>query len=153
MTRVQTIPGIGPIAASAISAEASSVCQYAHSREFAASVGLTPRQYTPGGRPRLLDQSPNTFVQAAFGRHMIGHCSLRADHTNPLIEVSQETGRLCRRYPFGQPSTCSFRIAYSSWLAQCLQRLFHKLEIAIDLLQEWRQMWIQVRRGFAPRNL
>lgn len=70
--KLQTIPGIGPIVASALSAEVACVRQYRHSRDFAASVGLTPRQYSTGGRPKLLGISKRgdrrlrwLFVQAA----------------------------------------------------------------------------------------
>ncbi|MEL7631851.1 IS110 family transposase [Pectobacterium aroidearum] len=52
--RLQTIPGIGPITASVLSSQLGDGKQYASSRDFAASTGLVPRQYSTGGRNTLL---------------------------------------------------------------------------------------------------
>lgn len=52
--RLMTIPGIGPITASAIVGLAGDASHYRSGREFAASLGLVPRQYATGGKPRLL---------------------------------------------------------------------------------------------------
>jgi transposase len=49
-----TIPGVGPITASVLTAEMGDGKQYARSRDFAASIGLVPRQYSTGGRANLL---------------------------------------------------------------------------------------------------
>ena len=51
--RVQTIPGIGPITASAIVASVGSAREFRNGRQFAAWLGLTPRQSSTGGRTRL----------------------------------------------------------------------------------------------------
>lgn len=53
-SRLMTIPCIGPITASLLSAEVGDGKQYGCSRDFAASVGLVPRQYSTGGRSNLL---------------------------------------------------------------------------------------------------
>lgn len=52
--RPLTIPGVGPITASVLTAEMGVGKQYARSRDFAASIGLVPRQYSTGGRANLL---------------------------------------------------------------------------------------------------
>jgi len=52
--RLLTIPGVGPITASLLAAEMGDGKQYGCSRDFAASVGLVPRQYSTGGKARLL---------------------------------------------------------------------------------------------------
>jgi transposase len=52
--RLLTIPGVGPITASVLTAEMGDGKQYARSRDFAASIGLVPRQYSTGGRANLL---------------------------------------------------------------------------------------------------
>src|SRR5476651_226987 len=51
---VSSIPGVGPITASALAAEMGDGKQYGCSRDFAASVGLVPRQYSTGGKSNLL---------------------------------------------------------------------------------------------------
>ena len=48
-----TIPGVGPITASVLAAELGDGKHYRCSRDFAASVGLVPRQYSTGGRANL----------------------------------------------------------------------------------------------------
>jgi transposase len=52
--RLLTIPGVGPITASVLTAEMGDGKQYGCSRDFAASLGLVPRQYSTGGRANLL---------------------------------------------------------------------------------------------------
>ena len=51
--RLMTIPGIGPITATALLALAPPVEGFARSRDFAAWLGLTPRQHSTGGKERL----------------------------------------------------------------------------------------------------
>jgi transposase len=51
--RLMTIPGIGPITASAIVAAVPDVSGFSSPREFAAFLGLTPRQHSSGGQERL----------------------------------------------------------------------------------------------------
>ena len=47
-----TIPGIGPVIATAIVATVRDVEAFASGREFAAFLGLTPRQHSCGGKER-----------------------------------------------------------------------------------------------------
>jgi transposase len=51
--RLLSIPGIGTITASLLASEIGSVTQYAGGRNFAASIGLVPRQHSTGGRSTL----------------------------------------------------------------------------------------------------
>jgi transposase len=51
--RLQTIPGIGPITASAILATVPDAAAFRDARHFAAWVGLVPQQNSTGGKPRL----------------------------------------------------------------------------------------------------
>lgn len=53
-SRLLSIPCVGPITASLLCAEMGDGKQYGGSRDFAASVGLVPRQYSTGGRANLL---------------------------------------------------------------------------------------------------
>lgn len=52
--RLMSIPGVGPITASVLAAEVSDGKQYRCGRDFAASIGLVPRQYSTGGKNNLL---------------------------------------------------------------------------------------------------
>lgn len=51
--RLMTIPGIGPIAATAIIALAPQIETFNKGRDFAAWLGLAPRQHSTGGKQRL----------------------------------------------------------------------------------------------------
>ena len=51
--RLQTIPGIGPVTAAAISALAPPAQSFTRGRDFAAWLGLTPLQRSTGGKQRL----------------------------------------------------------------------------------------------------
>ncbi|MBC8945322.1 transposase [Xenorhabdus indica] len=52
--RLMTIPGVGPITASVLSSQLGDGKQYACSRNFAASTGWVPRQYSTEGKTTLL---------------------------------------------------------------------------------------------------
>ena len=52
-SRLMTIPGVGPVTASALVATIQDAGAFASGREFAASLGLTPRQRSTGGKERL----------------------------------------------------------------------------------------------------
>ena len=51
--RLQSMPGIGPITAAAIEAFAPPMATFKRGRDFAAWLGLVPRQHSSGGKPRL----------------------------------------------------------------------------------------------------
>lgn len=51
--RLQTMPGIGPVTAMAIGALAPPMDQFRRGRDFAAWLGLVPRQHSTGGRQIL----------------------------------------------------------------------------------------------------
>jgi transposase len=51
--RLQKVPGIGPICAMAITAFAPSMEEFRRGRDFAAWLGLVPRQHSSGGKQKL----------------------------------------------------------------------------------------------------
>ena len=52
--RLMTIPGIGPLTATALLAAVSDASAFKNGRQFAAWLGLVPRQHSTGGKARLL---------------------------------------------------------------------------------------------------
>lgn len=52
-SRLMTIPGIGPICASAMMALAPPAESFARGRDFSAWLGLAPKQHSSGGKERL----------------------------------------------------------------------------------------------------
>lgn len=53
-TRIRQIPGIGPVVATAIVAAIGNGAAFRKGRDFAAWLGLVPRQYSTGGKAKLL---------------------------------------------------------------------------------------------------
>jgi transposase len=51
--RLQTIPGVGPLTALAVEAFAPAMESFKCGRDFAAWLGLVPRQFSSGGKERL----------------------------------------------------------------------------------------------------
>jgi transposase len=60
--RVQAIPGIGPLTATALVAAVPDATHFKNGRQFAAWLGLVPREHSTGGRPRLLGISKRGAV-------------------------------------------------------------------------------------------
>ncbi|WP_316355260.1 transposase [Devosia sp.] len=60
-----TIPGIGPMAATALLAAVEDGRQFRQALELAAWLGLTPREYSTGGKTTLLGISKrgNRYVR------------------------------------------------------------------------------------------
>lgn len=52
--KLEDIPGIGPLTASALVASIGDAKQFSTGRQLAAWLGLVPRQYSTGGKPKLL---------------------------------------------------------------------------------------------------
>jgi transposase len=94
--RLMTIPGIGPISATAIAALAPSAETFAKGRDFAAWLGLTPLQRSTGGKQKL------------GGTSKMGERTLRR---LLIIGSSAVVQQACKR---GAPS--------GSWLEQMLAR-------------------------------
>ena len=53
LRRLTTIPGVGEMSALGVHAFAPSMDSFARGRDFAAWIGLTPREISTGGRQRL----------------------------------------------------------------------------------------------------
>ena len=51
--RLQTMPGVGPLTALAVEAFTPDMAQFKRGRDFAAWLGLVPRQHSSGGKERL----------------------------------------------------------------------------------------------------
>jgi transposase len=63
--RLATIPGIGPVTASAIAATVPDARQFSSGRQFAAWLGLTPKPRSSGGKERLgrISREGNGYVR------------------------------------------------------------------------------------------
>lgn len=83
--RLMTIPGIGPVTAHAIAATLGpdGVHQFSGPREFAAFLGLVPRQRSSGGKERLgrITKMGNAYLRKLLvvGAHAVLHHHARHD--------------------------------------------------------------------------
>ena len=68
--RLQTIPGIGPVAATALIAAIGDVTPFTNGRQRVAWLGLVPREHSTGGQPRLLGMSQRGDRSL---RQLLGH--------------------------------------------------------------------------------
>ena len=93
-SRLLSMPCVGPITASLLAVEMGDGKQYGCSRDFAASVGLVPRQYSTGGKANLLGISKRgdknlrrLLVQCArvYMQHLIHQHGALAEWVRSLL--------------------------------------------------------------------
>ncbi|MEG3150479.1 IS110 family transposase [Sphingomonas sp. ZT3P38] len=84
--RLMTIPGIGPLTASALASAIGDPGAFSGPREFAAFLGLVPRQNSSGGKPRLgrISKMGNQYLRKLLvvGAHAVLHHHAR--HSDAL---------------------------------------------------------------------
>jgi transposase len=84
--RLMTLPGVGPITASAMVASVQDVSGFSGPREFAAFLGLAPRQNSSGGKQRLgrISKMGNRYLRKLLvvGAHAVLYH--RKPHTDAL---------------------------------------------------------------------
>ena len=66
--RLQAIPGIGPLTATALAATVGNAAEFRNGRELAAWLGLVPRQRTTGGNPTLMIHGARSALRTAAKR-------------------------------------------------------------------------------------
>jgi transposase len=118
--RVATIPGIGPLGASAITATMTDPSAFRSGRDFAAWIGLVPRQDSTGGKPKL---GPISKQGDRYLRRL-------------LVVGAHSTLRRAKQSPQNYP-----------WLVQLLARRPFKV-VAIALANKMaRVAWALLARG------
>ena len=85
-SRLMTIPGVGPVTASALVATIEDPASFSGPREFAAFLGLVPRQHSSGGKARLgrITKMGNGYLRKLLvvGAHAV--LVHQARHDDPL---------------------------------------------------------------------
>jgi transposase len=89
--RLQGIPGIGPITASALVASVGNASTFKNGRQFAAWLGLVPRQHCSGGKERLLGISKrgDSYLRTLLihgARSVLRHLKPRPDQVDGWLE-------------------------------------------------------------------
>jgi len=119
-TRVATIPGIGVLGASAITATVTDASAFRSGRDFAAWIGLVPRQDSTGGKQKLgpISKQGDRYLRRIL---VVGaHSVLKRAKQSP------------EKYP---------------WLAQLLARRPFKV-VAVALANKMaRTAWVLLARG------
>jgi transposase len=84
--RLTSIPGFGPIIASAMAATIKDASSFAGPCEFAAFLGLTPKQTSSGGKPKLgrISKKGNRNLRKLLVVGAHGVLYHRKSHTDPL---------------------------------------------------------------------
>lgn len=96
--RLETIPGIGPLTASALAASAGDPRNFRNARQFAAWIGLVPHQNSSGGRTQLLGISKrgNVYLRTLLihgGRTLVQMARTRPDRADTWLG-----SLVCRRH-------------------------------------------------------
>jgi transposase len=119
--RLRSIPGVGPLVATALIAAVGNGAHFHRSRDLAAWIGLVPRQYSMGGRSKLLGISKR------------GNSYLRRLLVHGARSVMQNADRGAHRF--------------GAWLTQLEQRV-HANVADVSLANKLvRIAWAVLRRG------
>ena len=114
-SRLLSMPCVGPITASLLAVEMGDGKQYRCSRDFAASVGLVPRQYSTGGKANLLGISKRGDKHL---RQLLVQCSRvymqRLDHQKGALADWVRT-LLSRRHSNVVACALSNKLARIAW--------------------------------------
>ena len=96
--RLATIPNIGVVTASAIVATAGTGKQFKSGREFAAYIGIVPRQNSSGGKERLgrISKKGNSYLRKLL---VLGATSQLRSNRIQQAPGGQWFGQLTRRKP------------------------------------------------------
>jgi transposase len=97
--KLENIPGIGPLAASALVASIADARSFDNGRQVSAWLGLVPRQHSSGGKAMLLGMSKrgDAYLRTLLihgARSAILAAKLKVDNTNGWL-----TKLLSRRHP------------------------------------------------------
>jgi len=96
--RLEKIPGIGPLGASALVASIADARSFENGRQLSAWLGLVPRQSSSGGRPTLLGMSKRGDV---YLRTLLIHgarAAILAARRKPVLENAWLARLLGRRH-------------------------------------------------------
>ena len=124
--RAQTMPGVGPVTALAIETFAPDLTTFRRGRDFAAWLGLVPKQHSTGGKPRLGKTSK------------MGQRDIRTFLVSGAMAVLQAVER------FDTPN--------SGWLKRLLARKPRRV-VAIALANKMaRGLWAMMKKQEDYRN-
>jgi len=129
VARLRSRPRIGPITADAIVATVGDARQYKNGRQYAASLGITPRQHGSGGKTPL------------------GAITRRGDsYLRLLVQGARCVLQAALRLHKNKPDTLN---RLQQWMVKLHERVaYHKAAVAIAN-KHARQVWAMITRGEA----
>lgn len=91
--RLEKVPGIGPLTATAMVASVGDAKNFDNGRQFAAWLGVVPRQHSSGGKPTLLGMSKrgDAYLRTMLihgARSVIYRATQRADAENWVVKLT-----------------------------------------------------------------
>ena len=91
--RLEKVPGIGPLTASALVASIGDAKNFDSGRQFAAWLGVVPRQHSSGGKPTLLGMSKrgDAYLRTMLihgARSVIYRATQKADPDSWLVKIT-----------------------------------------------------------------
>jgi error-prone DNA polymerase len=123
--RLATIPGIGPISASLIAATVGNIEVFPNARQFAAWLGLVPRQYSTGGKTRLgrITKAGNSEIRRLL---VLGATSMvyRAERWNSAVGAWTRAA-LMRRPVRLVTVALANKIARIAWAVMTSKEVYH----------------------------
>lgn len=96
--RLQTMPGVGPLTALAVEAFSPDMSQFKRGRDFAAWLGLVPRQHSSGGKARLgrISKAGQADIRRLL---IIGAMTRLMGHARRKISAASWLERMLTRKP------------------------------------------------------
>jgi transposase len=113
--RLQQLRGVGPLIATALVAAVGNGEQFANGRQMAASLGLTPKQHSSGGKDRLLGitKRGDTYLRTILihgARSMIRTAKHKEDRLSQWV-----TSLAIRRHPNVAAAALANKTARIAW--------------------------------------
>jgi transposase len=128
--RLATIPGIGPITASAIAATISDPQLFKSGREFAAWIGLVPRQHSSGGKQKLgrISKQGDQYLRRLL---TVGATAVMRRLSGKLDRLSAWVRELLGRRPFRLVSLAlANKLARVAWAVMTKQEVYRISPVA-----------------------
>jgi transposase len=128
--RLTTIPGIGPITASAIAATIPDPAAFKSGREFAAWIGLVPHQHSSGGKQKLgrISKRGNRYLRRLL---TVGATAVMRHLPGKLDRLSVWLRELLDRRPFRLVSSAlANKLARIAWAVMKRQDIYKNSTIA-----------------------
>lgn len=114
--RLQSVPGIGPLLATAIVASVGNAASFKHARDLAAWVGLVPRQISTGGKTRLIGMTKrgNSYLRRLLIQGARAVWVWKEKYPNdPLQRWLMQVGQ--RRHPHVAICALANKLARIAW--------------------------------------